>query len=176
MPRHIHTSLIAALSAMALLPGWALAADARVGVHPSHGEMVLLRDVNARAAYRPAPPGIGLIVDPRPNREINGALGTGELSDADFAALSSGQAPGPLRASSTIDGTVNRALASSLGTGGNGQNRAAVPGGNVGAVLSGPLGAVGATTRGIGGHVTGALSQFPLGQMPATTPTGPGGP
>ena len=175
MSNHVHTILIAAFSTVAFLPGQATAADARVGVHPTHGEMVLLRDVNARPAYRPAPPGIGLIVDPRPNREIHGALGTGELSDADFAALSSGHAPGPMPARTAIEGTVNRALAGTLGTGGNGQNRAAVPGGNVGAVLGGPLGTVGATTRGIGGHVTGALSQFPFGQTPAA-PTGPGGP
>lgn len=175
MPSHVQTTLITVLCSMALLPGWAMAADARAGVHARHGEMVLLRDVSARHAYRPAPPGVGLIVDPRPNREIHAALGTGELSDADFAALSSGQVLSPMRASSTIAGTVNHALAGPLGTGGNGQNRAAVPGGNVGAVLSGPLGTVGATTRGIGGHVTGALSQFPFGQTPAT-PTGPGGP
>ena len=175
MASPVPTSLIAVLSTLALLPGWAAAADARVGVHPVHGEMVLLRDVNARHAYRPAPPSFGLIVDPRPNREIHAALGTGELSDADFAAMSSGHAPGSMRAPNAIEGTVNRALAGSLGTGGNGQNRAAVPGGNVGAVLSGPLGTVGATTRGIGAHVTGALSQFPLGQTPATS-TGPGGP
>ena len=87
MRSHVYTSLIAALSAVGLLPAWAVAADARVGVHPAHGEMVLLRNVNARHAYRAAPPSVGLIVDPRPNREINGALGTGELSDADFAAI-----------------------------------------------------------------------------------------
>lgn len=175
MSNHVQTVLIAALSTMACLPAGAMAADARVGVHPSHGEMVLLRDVNARPAYRPAPPSVGLIVDPRPNREIHGALGTGELSDADFAALSSGHVAGPMRGRTAIEGTVSQALGASLGTGGSGQNRAAVPGGNVGAVLSGPLGTVGATTRGIGGHVTGALAQFPFGQTPAT-PTGPGGP
>ena len=63
------------------------AADAHVGVHPEKGEMVLLRDVSARPAYRPAPPGIALIVDPTPNREINGSLGTGEMSDEDIAVL-----------------------------------------------------------------------------------------
>ena len=62
------------------------AADAHVGVHPERGEMVLLRDVNARLAYRPAPPGIALIVDPTPNREIDSALGTGEMSDAKTVA------------------------------------------------------------------------------------------
>ena len=67
------------------------AADAHVGVHPERGEMVLLRDVNARPAYRPAPPGIALIVDPTPNREIDSALGTGEMSDDEFAAMSTGR-------------------------------------------------------------------------------------
>lgn len=55
----------------------ARAADAHIGVHPEKGEMVLLRDVSPRAAYRPAPPGIALIVDPKPNREIHDSLGTG---------------------------------------------------------------------------------------------------
>ena len=54
----------------------ARAADAHIGVHPEKGEMVLLRDVSPRAAYRPAPPGIALIVDPKPNREIHGSLGS----------------------------------------------------------------------------------------------------
>lgn len=163
--------LLTTLIASALPPGIAAAADARAGVHPRHGEMVLLRDVHARSAYRPAPPGIALIVDPTPNREINHALGTGEMNDADFAAISAGHRSGPVRAASGIEGNISNALGVSLGTGGV-QHNGAVSGGSVGGALSGPLGTVGTTTRGISSQVTGALSQFPLGQ----TSTGPGGP
>src|SRR5690554_6872652 len=110
-------SLLVTLAAAALLPGVAEAADARAGVHVRHGEMTLLRDVHARHAYRPAPKGIALIVDPTPNREINQALGTGEMSDADFAALSSGHSLSRVRPASGIDVTVNNALGTTLGTG-----------------------------------------------------------
>ena len=34
------------------------------------GEIVLLRDVAARPAYRMAPPGMALIADPKPQREL----------------------------------------------------------------------------------------------------------
>lgn len=158
-------SLLATLAASAMLPGVAAAADARAGVHARHGEMTLLRDVHARHAYRPAPKGIALIVDPTPNREINQALGTGEMSDADFAAISSGHSLSQVRPASGIDTTVTSALSTSLGTGQVQQSGAGVGGG-----LSGPLGSVGATTRGIGNHVTGALSNLPFGK------TGQGGP
>src|SRR5690554_6088262 len=110
-------SLLVTVAAFALLPGVAQAADARAGVHARHGEMTLLRDVHARHAYRPAPKGIALIVDPTPNREMNQALGTGEMSDADFAALSSGHTLAQVRPASGIDATVNNAIGASLGTG-----------------------------------------------------------
>lgn len=161
--------LIATLCAVALLPGVAAAAESRVAVKPRHGEMVLLRDVNARHAYRPVPPSVALIVDPTPTRELSQILGTGELSDDDFAAISSGHSLGPTRPANTVERTVGGALGASLGTADHG---GAVAGSGLGASLSTPLGVVGTTTRGIGGHVTGALSQFPLGQMP----TGPDGP
>ena len=88
MPRRL-----ASLSAVAALlaPVASLAADAHIGVHADHGEMVLLRDVSARPAYRQAPLGIAVIVDPTPTRELQQTLGTGEMSDEDFAALSSGR-------------------------------------------------------------------------------------
>lgn len=157
--------LFITLAVAALLPGVASAADARAGVHARHGEMTLLRDVHARHAYRPAPKGIALIVDPTPNREINQALGTGEMSDADFAAISSGHSLSQVRPVSGIDATVNSALGTTLGTG-----QAQHAGTGVGGALSGPLGTVGATTRGIGSHVTGALSNLPFGRA------GQGGP
>ena len=158
-------SLLATLAAAAMPPGVAAAADARAGVHARHGEMVLLRDVHTRPAYRPAPKGIALIVDPTPNREINQALGTGEMSDADFAAISSGHSLSPVRPASGIDATVSSAVSTSLGTG-----QVQHSGTSVGGALSGPLGNVGTTTRGIGDHVSGALSNLPFGR------TGQGGP
>ncbi|MGO1540025.1 MAG: hypothetical protein ACTHZI_04030 [Luteimonas sp.] len=158
---------ITILIAAALLPGMAAAAESRTGVHPSHGEMVLLRDVNARHAYRPVPPSVALIVDPTPTRVLHQALGTGELSDADFAAISSGHSLGAAGPASTVQHTVGNALAAGLGTGtGAAKHGGAMSGDGFGGTMSGPLGTVGATTRGIGGHVTGALSQFPFGQKP----------
>lgn len=158
-------NLLPALIVMALLPGVAAAAGSRTGVTPERGEMVLLRDVNARPAYRPAPPSIALIVDPTPTRELHGSLGTGEMSDADFAAISSGQRLGAAGPAAAVEHAVGSAMAAGLGTGAVRQDGALSGDGFRGAV-SGPLGTVGATTRGISGHVTGALSQFPLGQKP----------
>lgn len=169
MTTRIVPSLVIALSATALLPGVAAAAGSRAGVTPEAGEMVLLREVSARPAYRPKPPGMALIVDPTPNRELHGALGTGELSDADFAAISSGQGAGTVGPAAVVGRTVDAAMAAGLGTGAV-KHDGAVSGGSFGGAVSGPLGTVGATTRGIGAQVTGALSQFPLGHKP------PGGP
>lgn len=150
--------LLLCLPALAVCLPAAYAADAHVGVKAKPGEMVLLRDVHARPAYRPAPPGIALIVDPTPRREIGNTLGTGELSDEDFASLSSGQQlqvdQGPMPARMT-----RQALDGVLGQGDAGQVRGAT---GAGGALGGSLGAVGQTTRGIGAQVTGALSQLPF--------------
>ncbi|AOH35746.1 hypothetical protein BGP89_04705 [Luteimonas sp. JM171] len=157
--------LFVTLAAAAMLPGLADAADARAGVHARHGEMTVLRDVHARHAYRQVPKGMALIVDPTPNREINNGLGLGEMSDADFATISSGQTLSQLRSVSGIDATVNNAIGVGLGTG-----QVQHSGTGVGGTPTGPLGTVGATTRGISGHVTGALSNLPFGK------SGQGGP
>lgn len=165
MTCRIPPGLVLILATAALAPGLAPAADSRTGVHPRHGEMVLLRDVNARHAYRPAPPSVALIVDPTPNRELHHALGTGELSDADFAAISSGQRLGAAGPASTVERSIGNALGVGLGTGSSrAEHGGAMSGDGFGGAMSGPLGTVGTTTRGIGNHVTGALSQFPLGQ------------
>lgn len=171
MAPRIYPVLFPALVAAALLPAVAAAAESRTGVHPRHGEMVLLRDVNARHAYRPVPPSVALIVDPTPNRVLHHALGTGEMSDADFAAISSGQRLGAAGPASTVGHAVGNALDAGLGSGrGRAEHGGAMTGDGFTGATGGPLGAVGTTTRGIGSHVTGALSQFPLGQKP------PGGP
>lgn len=154
-----------------LLPGVAAASGARQGVKPQPGEIVLLRDVSARPAYRMAPPGMALIADPKPQREIAAALGSGgastgmdELSDDDYAGMGAGHtamvaAPG----GTTVERVTQQALSSTLGRGGDG-----MVGSSLGGAMSGPLGAVGNSTRGIGDTVRGALAQFPLqGTAPA---------
>ena len=151
---------------MTVFAGQAVAGDARIGVHPKHGEMVLLRNVDARHAYRPAPPGIALIVDPTPTREVQsvhqaGAL-TAELTDADFAALVGGTAP------RTAEST--QAIGSVLGVSAEGNTRVDASGVAGMSGLSSPLGAVGGVTGGIGASVRGALSQFPLGTKPGGGP------
>jgi len=148
-------------------PLLAAASGARQGVKPQPGEMVLLRDVSTRTAYRQAPPGVALIADPSPKGEIASALGTSngmdELDDADFAGLGAGQSVGPAQGGGT---TVERVTQHALGgaVGRLGQSGTSGGAGNpISSALGGPLGAVGATTRGIGDQVRGALAQFPLG-------------
>ena len=144
------------------------AADAHIGVHPERGEMVLLRDVNARHAYRQVPPGIALIVDPTPNREIEHSLGTGEMSDSEFAAMSAGQLVANGQAGSLPQQVTGRALQGSLGrvTGDGGM----LSGNGIVRGVGGATGAITGATRGIGATVTGALSQFPTGTNPGTGP------
>ena len=67
-----------------------------------------------------------------------------------------------------MDRTINGAMAAGLGTAG--VKHGATVGDGFGGATSGVLGTVGNTTRGIGSHVTGALSQFPLGQKPGGGP------
>ncbi len=151
-----------------LLPGLADASGARQGVTARPGEVVLLRDVPVRPAYRPAPAGQALIADPSPRREVSAALGTpiggmDELGDDDFAGL--GATPPRAHAAAgttTVERVTQTALGGAVGRLGNPDG---VLGGNqLGAAVSGPLGAVGNATSGIGASVRGALAQFPLGR------------
>ncbi len=124
------------------------AAGARQGMYPWLGEIVLLRDVPARAAVRPAPPGMALIIDPSPRGELEATLATRELDDGDLLATA---AAAPM-VGSALQGMPN--VHSLIGpTLGIAPARGAGPGG----ALTGPLGALGGATRGIGGSVTGAL-------------------
>ncbi|OBU68402.1 hypothetical protein A9K58_06165 [Stenotrophomonas maltophilia] len=170
------TSLVRGLSAslavvMLSVGAGAYASGARQGVKAQPGEIVLLRDVSARPAYRMAPPGMALIADPKPQREIAAALGPDaaargmdELSDEDYAGMGAGQAvsvaaPG----STTVERVTQQALGGTLGRSGDG-----VVGSSLGGAMSAPLGAVGSSTRGIADTVRGALAQFPLqGTAPA---------
>jgi hypothetical protein len=70
-----------------LLPASVLAADAHQAAKARPGDIVLLRNVSTRLAYRPAPPGMALMVDPSPRPETVRALSTEELSDADYTSL-----------------------------------------------------------------------------------------
>ncbi|MEZ0471300.1 hypothetical protein [Luteimonas salinilitoris] len=162
MNRPIH---ISALCLLCMAPGAAEAAGARNGVEPRHGEMVLLRDVNARHAVRPAPPSMAVIADPAPNREIDRSLGTGELSDADFAAIDSGNRLQPGTGGAAVGQIAATAVAGSLGPA-SPERGGLISGAGINGALSAPLGAVGTGTRGIGRHIDGALSQFPLGNLP----------
>lgn len=161
MLRHLACLFVLALLAA---PATVQAADAHVGVHAERGEIVLLRDVSARTAYRQGPPGIALIVDPTPTREIHQALGTGEMSDEEFAAMSSGQLDSVSGVVTTTSQMTGRALQGSVGqlTG----EGSMLSGGGFGRSIGGATGAVTGATRGIAPTITGALSQFPLGSQP----------
>lgn len=151
-------SAIALAVAGLVLPGTVVAADAHRAVQAKPGEIVMLRNVATRPAYRQAPPGMALIVNPSPKHEIDSALGTGELSDADYASLDASPGAGQTHAT-TVEHMVGNALGGALGAGPSGRNEVASNG--MSQVIAGPMGAVGGTTRGIGDQVQGALSALP---------------
>lgn len=146
------------------------ASGARQGVTPRHGEMVLLRDVSTRPAYRSQPPGMALIADPSPQRELGQALGTPtgmeELDDGDYASLGAGMAGqaghGHAAPASRVEQLTSAGVQGSLG-------RVTGRDGVLGSPVLGGGGAVGRATGGIAGQVQGALSQFGL------TPAAPAG-
>lgn len=155
------------LVTLMLVPAMASASGARKGVDAKPGEIVLLRDVSARHAVRPKPPGMALIVNPSPKDTIDQTLGTGELSDAEYAAIGGGSPAGPTPAIAQVTG---RALAPLGGTNGGG---GAVAGSGIGQALGVPMGALGNVTRGVGDQVRGALAQFPMvSHSSVTTPPG----
>ena len=165
--RHRFTDrIVLVLMLGSLLPTSVLAADAHLAVKAKPGDIVLLRNVSTRPAYRPAPPGMALMVDPSPRHEIARALGTEELSDADYASLGATPVQGSGHGS-VVGQVVGDAIGSTL-NGGNGH--LGVSGDGISNVVAGPLGAVGSTTRGIGDQVRGALSQ-----LPGMTPAAPAG-
>lgn len=173
MHRIVQTTTCLLLACALLAAADARAAGARNGVHPVGGEIVVLREVSSRNAVRPAPPGLALIVDPTPNRQLMPSLPGGELSDADFLALNTGnQVQGAMRGHGGIAAPVQQVLAGTLGSGANARDASGVQGaGTLGAAAGGVSGMVTGATRNIGGHITGALSQMPFGQ-----PANGGGP
>lgn len=161
-PGQIGCRRIARLSMLALgtlvLPGTVLAADAHMAVQAKAGEIVLLRNVATRPAYRQAPPGMALIVDPSPRSELSQALGTDELSDADYAGLDATTATGNVHHTTVervVGGTLGHSLGSSAGAGGS------VAGNGFSNVVNAPVGVVGNTTGNLGNQIQGALSQLP---------------
>lgn len=146
-----------------LLPLTAVAADAHRAVQQKPGEIVLLRNVSARPAYRPAPPGMALIVDPSPRGELARALGTDELSDADYANLDA-SSPRNRGQATTVGNIVGSALGTSAGSGRAGSG---VAGSNFSNLVASPVGAVGRTTGNINNQIQGALSQLPGMTPPA---------
>lgn len=160
------TFALTGLMLIVTLPVTGQASGARQGVKPQPGEMVLLRDVSTRPAYRPAPPGMALIVDPSPKRELGKALGVDigmdELSDADYAQMGSSLGEVQQRPQTTVERVTGTAVTGAMGrvTGDGGM----LSGNQLSQAIGGPMGAVGGATRGIGDQVRGALAQFPLGQ------------
>lgn len=147
--------VILALIACLAIPATAQAAGARKGVHAKPGEIVLLRVVPTRAAVREAPPGLALLVDTKPNSQLDAALGSMELSDREAGALSA-----PVRnATSLLHNAIitGGALTASAGVKGQATPRGA-------AASTTPLSVVGNATRGVGSTVTGAMQALPLGK------------
>lgn len=170
--RWLPAGLVAGLVAGVLLLPWSVqASGARQGVKQKPGELVVLRDVSARHAHRAAPPGMALIVNPSPRSEIDAMLGTGELSDQEYAAIGAGTATGAAPVT-TVGRVTDRALGGALG--GLASGNGTLSGSGINQALGVPMGAVGNATRGVGDQVRGALAQFPLMSPPATTPP-PGG-
>lgn len=156
-PRRTHWCVCAVgvLLGSLALPATLHAANARTGVHPKPGEIVLLRAVPTRHAVRQAPPAGALLVDPTPNAQLNAALGSMEMSDSEAGAISA-----PVQ-------TATRALGATLApnsmpaiTRGSGSHPA--PRGT--ATNTTPLSVVGSATRGVGSTITGALQALPLGK------------
>lgn len=146
-----------------------IAADAHKAVQVQHGEIGVLRNVSARPAYRQAPPGMALIVNPSPRHELDGALYTGELSDDDYANLNATPSSGNRSARrTTVERTTGNALGSSIG------GRADASGGatdnGFSHVIAAPIGGIGRATGGTGNQVQGALSL-----LPGLAPSNPAG-
>lgn len=172
--RPVFGVLIVSAVSMALVPLDADASGARRSDKANHGEIVVLRDVSARHAYRRMPPAMAIIVDPSPRSELAYALGTGELTDDEYAALGAGHGAAPIAGPTTVERMTHHAVGGSLHvlTGDSG----VVSGASISGSVSVPMGAVHSATRGIAGHVTGALAQFPLLGQPAQQGTPAGGP
>ncbi len=106
---------------------------------------------------------MALIVDPTPRQELARALGTDELSDADYASLDA-SSPGNRGQATTVENIVGSALGGSVGAGRSGSG---VAGNSFSNLIASPVGAVTRTTGNINNQVQGALSQIPGMAAPA---------
>jgi hypothetical protein len=150
--------LCAAMIALLLSIQTARAGDTRKAVKAQHGEIVVFRAVPTRPATRMQPPGTALLIDPRPNRQLNAVLGKGsELSDAEIAALSASPVQTTVR-------HIGNTLTQTLGTPSTGSSRQVSP--NSAPPGEHPMGAIGQATRGLGSAMQQAMSAIP---MPAPT-------
>ncbi len=130
------------------------AGQARKGVKAAHGEIVVLRVVPTRSATRTQPPGMALLVDPRPNHELNAVLGKESLlSDAEIANLSAS----PMRGTTRVLGNTITHVLGTPPTGGVRQapHRDAPTG-------TYPTGAIGQATRGLSNTMQHAMGAIPV--------------
>lgn len=149
VPEWIAMILLAAIA----MP--AMASGVRRGDKAQPGEIVLLRNVSTRPAVRMHPPGMALLVDPSPRKEIDHALG--EMSDDEYREATSGS----VAVESGIAGRIGNGRGEgALGaiTGTLVRTDGPMPAGRLAGTIGG---AVGTATRGIDANVRGALAQFP---------------
>jgi len=152
--------VLACAIAMAVLLSMqtARAGDARQGVKARPGEIVLLRTVSTRPATRPQPPGVALLVDPSPNRELKAVLGnSSELGDAQIAALTASPVQG-------VTHRFGRVITQVLGAPSTGSVRRISPDNTAPGMA--PMGAIGQTTRGLGNTVQQAMRAIPVPSGP----------
>ncbi|MFO7582946.1 hypothetical protein [Guyparkeria sp.] len=131
----------------------ALAAGSRYAVEAEPGEIVLLRTVPTRSATRQAPPARAILVDPKPNGELQ--QGLAPLTDEDYGLVSAGvgsSGTGLASAGGVVSDGVRQALGGASGSTRDGKP---APASSVG-------GAVTSVTGGIAGQVNGALSSTGL--------------
>lgn len=156
--RRVADSSLLALGLL-MLPAASQAADAHKSVQARHGELVVLRNVATRPADRQSPPGMALIVDPSPRHELSRALGTDELSDAEYAGLGASPLDGTATHGSAVERMVGSTLGGNLGSNTGSRDGAADNG--FSNMVAAPIGVVGNTAGSIGNQVQGALSQLP---------------
>jgi hypothetical protein len=152
---------IAASTATVLLLPWPASASA------GEGEIILLREVPPRIAYREATPGPVISkVNASPRQQVINALdGTTagrELSDDEFAQVGTGKpalgGDGPISTLPAALGSAGLNLGGGTIAGGASANL-----GGMNALIGAGAGAVGQATQGIGRTVNGMLGSMPAG-------------
>ncbi|GLQ89115.1 hypothetical protein [Dyella flagellata] len=164
--RHTETrATLVCVGLLGMLPALGFADGARLGQKAKPGEIVVIRNVAARPADRPATaPGMALLVSASPNPQLldatAGSNGPGEITDSEIADLNAG----PAASGVSIRNDVQHSLRTALGTNTSGSSSGAVSSNGVSNALSAPTAgasAVADSTRNIGEQVTSAVSQIP---------------